>query len=106
MAFSKEQQGAIENLSQMRGYKELPDDVFRIEKEVSAQVIDFVLSRQEFSAEDFKTLATLYNRITLQEHYNGSAWLDFKMRLTYFLRQFSYTTSWHADTGRLEIIPL
>lgn len=106
MAFSKEQQSAIENLSQMRAYKELPDDLFRIEKEVSAQVIDFILSRQEFSAEDFKTLARLYNKISLQEHYNGSAWLDFKIRLSYFLRQFSHTTSWHADTGLLEIVPL
>ena len=77
--------------------------LYDLEQATVNQIVDFILSRRDFTVDGFRQIQELYNSICSQPHHNGSAWLDFKIRLSYFVSQFSYSANWDSVTGKLAI---
>lgn len=106
MTFSEKQQFAINNLLQIKLLYE-----GRISKSTDPElstvtnIVNFITSRQAFTEVDFQKIEQLYNHIISKEHHNGAGWYDFKIRLNYFLVQFSYKANWNA-TDKLTITKL
>ena len=104
ITFTTKQKFAIDNLILMRKmYENSSFDLMNPERFKATEIINYIETKQEFGKGDFREIELLYNVITTKEHYNGSAWFDFKLRLNYFLLQFSHQASFDKVTNELTI---
>jgi hypothetical protein len=102
--FNKDQQLAIQELRPIKKYFERNcEGPFQPEQVTTSKIINFIIAAQSFTPDDFKTIETYYNEIISQDHHNGSGWLDFKKKLSYFFKMFSYKVKWDKVTDQLTI---
>ncbi|HET6227167.1 MAG TPA: hypothetical protein VFF27_12860 [Bacteroidia bacterium] len=101
---NKDQLLAVQNLRPIKKYFERNcEGAFKPEHVTSSKIINFIISKESFTAEDFKMIESFYNEIISQEHANGSGWLDFKSKLTSFFKLFSYKAKWDKGTDQLTV---
>lgn len=107
MTLNQDQRFSIDNLCLIKELYNNKDSkyahVFDLERMIVNQIVDFISSRIDFTKDDFRQIQELYNSICNQPHHNGAPWLDFKIRLSHFVSQFSYAADWDSVTGELTI---
>lgn len=59
--------------------------LFQPEYEVSKAINSILEQREILTKSDVIEILNLFNDIDKVEHYDGSAWYDYQIRLTYFL---------------------
>ena len=104
---TEDQIEAISNLGVPVGYfkrQSTSNKKFLPELDVASRIVNHIKSKSELSELDLKMIADIYNEIIDYEHYNGSGWHDFQMRLTRFFWVFGYDTRLDTETKKLDII--
>jgi transcriptional regulator of heat shock response len=95
----------IENLkSEERYFKSHISDnkLFQSEYEISSQINQIISDRLELNKEDFETIIKTFNKIEENEHYDGSGWENYKLRLSQLFYVFGYDLKW--DNRRKKMI--
>lgn len=62
------------------------DALFQPEYEVSKTINSILEQRKMLTESDVIDVVNLFNDIDKVEHYDGSGWLDYQMRLAYFFK--------------------
>lgn len=68
------------------------DPLFQPEYEVSKAINSIIEQRSILTKSDVIDVLNLLNDIDKVEHYNGSGWFDYQIRLAYFLRLSGFNT--------------
>ena len=77
---------------------------FLPEYEISEEILNIIGSGYNLHPDDFAKIKDACNKIIHLEHYDGSGWHDFKIRLSSLLNQYGYEAQWNKDSGALEIL--
>ncbi|MBS1637375.1 MAG: hypothetical protein JST26_15775 [Bacteroidetes bacterium] len=99
------QQKTIENMASCNSYfagHSMQTILFAREYTVSSQIQTLISGKTELTFVDFENIVTIFNRIEDSEHFDGSGWFDYKLRLSSFFRAFGYDLKW--DTNNKKIV--
>ncbi|MEP6725506.1 MAG: hypothetical protein ABJC98_06810 [Bacteroidota bacterium] len=77
--------------------------LFLPEFETCEVIMKIIGSGKFLRSEQIDSIKHAYNKIIHLEHYNGSAWFDFKIRLGGLLAVYGYNTQWNSETDELII---
>lgn len=77
--------------------------LFKSEYEICRQVSDFLNNTPELKESDLPTIVDICNQMAGVEHYDGSGWYDFQIRLSYLFGRYNYDSDWDRATGRVTI---
>jgi len=102
---TEEQKKSIENLGKFPGYFEghsTESIYWQREFDICSQICNLISSKTEFSTTDIQNIVDIFNRINDNIHFDGSGWLDFKMRLNFFFKAFGYKVTWNKAFERIE----
>ena len=77
--------------------------LFRAEFEVSKAVHSILTDKKILTGDDVVNILVLVNDIDKIEHYDGSGWYDYQIRLGYFLRISGFETKIEDRKMRLTV---
>ncbi|MCE3228243.1 MAG: hypothetical protein K0S32_2794 [Bacteroidetes bacterium] len=84
-------------------YSANSEGLFKPEAETVEKILEFILSKTTFEFQDLKKIEQIFNSIKTREHYNGSAWYDFKIRLSGLFHSLGYETKFHDPDGFITV---
>ncbi|MBK7667711.1 MAG: hypothetical protein IPJ32_10450 [Sphingobacteriaceae bacterium] len=97
---------AIENLkSEERYFKSHISDnkLFQSEYEISSQINQIISDRLELNREDFEAIINAFNKIENNEHYDGSGWENYKLRLSQLFFFYGYDLKWDNPYKKMTV---
>lgn len=103
---NEEQRKVFNYLKMIESYFRNNSDLFPLfipEYEICSDINNLISSRNILTESDFEEIVSIYNRIVDVEHYNGTGWMDYQLRLGAFLRFSGYESDFSYITGKLNI---
>lgn len=76
-------------------------EIFRPEFECSQRIIEILEKKDPLTKEDVIEILCLFNDIEKVEHYDGTGWFDYRIRLRNFLRLSGFETEFKNKELRL-----
>jgi hypothetical protein len=76
-------------------------EIFRPEFEVSRTINNILETKDPLTKSDVTEILNLCNGIEKVEHYDGSGWLDYRIRLSHFLRMNGFEIEFKDKELRL-----
>lgn len=75
--------------------------LFLPEYKVSKEILEVIESSDKTDESKLRLITTIYNKITLVEHYNSSGWLDSQLLLEGYFNHFGYCVDFDKETGSM-----
>ncbi|NML20228.1 hypothetical protein HHL16_05055 [Pseudoflavitalea sp. G-6-1-2] len=93
-----DQTEVMEGLESVTRYFGNQKDSLFVPEFVAATEINLVLQRNEIlSRADAEEALQILNKMNDVEHYDGSGWYDYKIRLNYYIRMHGFETEWNHN---------
>jgi hypothetical protein len=95
------QKKSIEHLTALDPYfasHSMDSILWAREYAVTTKISNLIANRVDLSKDIFDKIAIVFNEIENNEHFNGSGWHDYKIRLSGLFYSFGYNLKWdNAD---------
>lgn len=91
------QKNAIRHLTALDSYfasHSMDSILWAREYDVTNNISNLITNKTDLSKDTFNQIVTIFNKIEEAEHFNGSGWHDYKIRLSGLFYFFGYDLKW------------